>query len=243
MKKALLSILALALVLSLCACDLSSIGSGLTDLIGSFSDDDLPLSRDDGPAVSGGEAGDSLNVSSILEGMGLDSILSSVGGSDVLDGLLDGELKEKILGLLQDSGLGAYLDENGGLVIPDKDGNEIHQNEDGTWSVSKENGSAQYGGEWPENEFTRLVPKPSFKLVGASTDEDDFTVAFSGVTAEQVRAYAEELKSAGFTVDAETEDKEVLGVVIYSYSASNASGYSVKLSFAYSVSGLTISKD
>ena len=187
MKKLLLTMLALALMLSLCACNLSSVGSGLTDLIGSYIEDDLPLSREDDPAGSGEGNGD-VNVSSILEGLGLDSILSSVGGSDALNGLTDGDL--------QDSGLGAYLDEDGGLVIPDSDGNQIHQNEDGSWSVSKEEGAAQYGGEWPDNEFTRLVPKPSFKLVGATSDSDSFQVAFSGVTADQVRAYAEELKSA-----------------------------------------------
>ncbi|MBO4366054.1 MAG: hypothetical protein J5843_00210 [Clostridia bacterium] len=242
MKQLLLALLALALMLSLCACNLSSIGSGLTDLIGSYIEDDLPLSREDDPAASGEENGD-VNVSSILEGLGLDSILSSVGGSDVLNGLTDGDLKKKILGLLQDNGLGAYLDENGGLVIPGKDGNEIHQNEDGSWSVSKEDGAAQYGGEWPDNEFTRLVPKPSFKLVGASTDSDEFNVAFSGVTVDQIRAYAGELKLAGFTIDIETNDQDVMGIAIYSFSASNGSGYTVSLSFTSGYSGLSLKKD
>lgn len=102
--------------------------------------------------------------------------------------------------------------------------------------------SAQFGGEWPENEFTKLVPKPNFDVMGASSDDGSFTVAFSGVEIEQVKAYADKVKAKGFTIDATEESQNVYGVSIYTYTAYNSDGYCVEITFANGTSGITISK-
>ena len=98
------------------------------------------------------------------------------------------------------------------------------------------------GGDWPDNEYTRQVPKPDFKILASLPGDDDFSVTFTGVTAEQAREYAEKLKSAGFDRDVELTDREVMGIAIYSFEAESESGYSVKLSCSAGVTGLVISK-
>ena len=47
-------------------------------------------------------------------------------------------------------------------------------------------------------------------------------MAFSDASIEQMREYAEQVKAAGFDQNITTEDQEVMGMVIYSFSASNA---------------------
>ena len=97
-------------------------------------------------------------------------------------------------------------------------------------------------GEWPENEFTAQIPKPSMKVLHSESAEDEFSVAFLNVSAEDIKAYAAELKAAGFTVDPEEEDKEIYGVTMYSYRASNPAGYCVELTFAAGTGALNVSK-
>ena len=96
--------------------------------------------------------------------------------------------------------------------------------------------------EWPDNEYTKLVPKPDFKVLNSSEDEDGVSVMFSGVTAEQMKAYAEKLKEAGFNIDPEENDQDYMGIVIYSFTASNADGTTVALSFAAGTASMGIKK-
>ena len=131
--------------------------------------------------------------------------------------------------------------ENNAGNVPDL--SSIVAGNDGTWTMQGEDGqTTQLGGDWPDNEFTRLVPKPGFKLAGASTSDDEFSAAFQSVNVDQVKAYAEQVKASGFTVDAEEEDQNVYGVVVYTYSAYNADGYRVEVTFASGTAGITINK-
>lgn len=239
MRKLGMICLVLLIALSLCAC-----GRGIIDVIGGGPQSDPPLSREDDPSESPAAAVSQTDaVTSALDGLGLDSILAGFGGTDTVIGSLSEEDKQRILDLAKENGMDASFDENGRFVITGKDGNGLYQNEDGSWTVANESGTVgQFGGEWPENVFTQLVPKPPFKLFGSSTSEDGFNVAFSGATVEQVRAYAEELKKAGFNVDADTQDREVMGIAVYSYSAENAAGFSVSLSMTSGVCALAIQK-
>ena len=50
------------------------------------------------------------------------------------------------------------------------------------------------------------------------------------------------LSRPGFTVGAEVEDQELMGMVVYTYSASTAAGYQIELYSAAGISGLTIRK-
>ena len=61
-------------------------------------------------------------------------------------------------------------------------------------------------------------------------------------TIKQMRGYTDKVKAAGFTVGAEVEDQELMGMVVYTYSASNAAGYQIEIYSAAGISGLTIRK-
>ncbi|MBP3595083.1 MAG: hypothetical protein J6J44_11180 [Lachnospiraceae bacterium] len=123
-------------------------------------------------------------------------------------------------------------------------GMTVEIKEDGSWEVeAKEGEIEELDGDWPENEFTKQVPKPSFDATAANTQEKSFSVAFVDTNVDDIRAYVEELKNAGFTVNATNKDVEVFGVVAYSYKASNGAGYSVEVTFAEKMCGLTITKN
>lgn len=96
---------------------------------------------------------------------------------------------------------------------------------------------------WPENEFTKLLPKPDLERYGANGDDSFFTVAFAGATVEQIREYAEKVKEAGFTVDPEVIDGEMMGMTMFSYSASNGAGYTATVNFGSGSSAVSIRKN
>ena len=67
--------------------------------------------------------------------------------------------------------------------------------------------------------------------------------ATQGVTEQDTKIagyIAEQGKAAGFDQNITTEDQEVMGMVIYSFSASNADGYTVEIFSASGTSGITI---
>ena len=76
----------------------------------------------------------------------------------------------------------------------------------------------------------------------ANAEDGEFTAAFSKASIEQIRAYAEKLKAAGFDKDTEVQDQEVMGMVIYTFSAKNADGAEVSLTFTAGTATLSISK-
>lgn len=165
------------------------------------------------------------------------------GATDTVWGKQDEATKQAIIAEAKEDGVDVSFGADGSMTVVDTDGSVTVQKPDGTWTFQdEEGGEAQLGGDWPDNEFTKLVPKPNFDLMGAGTDSEGFTVAFLDVSIEQMRDYAEKVKAAGFTVDAQTEDQEVMGMVIYSYSASNADGYMVEIFSASGTSGMSISK-
>ena len=96
--------------------------------------------------------------------------------------------------------------------------------------------------EWPDNEFTKQVPEPPFSLLTASEDDGTFTAAFRNVTDGQIRDYVEKVKAAGFTEDPELQDETVMGIAIYSYTASNAAGYTVTVALSSGMGSISISK-
>jgi len=71
-------------------------------------------------------------------------------------------------------------------------------------------GSGAKKSPWPDNEYTQLVPKPTVGTIdplniGASGDSSRCIIDMSW-TAEEAKAYAAEVKAAGF--DAEEKVKE-----------------------------------
>jgi len=132
---------------------------------------------------------------------------------------------------------------DGSAVYTDAEGNKTIQHPDGSWTIEDTDGSTgQLGGEWPNNEFTQLLPKPDFSFAGTSMDNNSFEVSFMGVEVEQVKDYANKVKAKGFTRDENTQDETVMGMTIYEFSAKNAAGYEVSITFAMGMAGLTIEK-
>ncbi len=236
MKKLLLFFLATALMISLCSCsfDLSGLlggGDGEDEKDGDKSTSD-PLNREGG-----------LDLGSIMGGL-MGGVTGDPSGEGITDYReLSPSEKQAIIDAGKEDGVDISFTPDGKMVAQDENGDIVVQNPDGTWTVQGEDGMiGQIGGDWPENEFTAQVPRPEFPLLVAGAEESEFTASFTGVTLEQIRDYTEKLKAAGFTENAETQDETLMGMTMYSYTASNADGYTVELFSAIGVSGLTIKK-
>lgn len=96
--------------------------------------------------------------------------------------------------------------------------------------------------EWPDNEITRQIPKPSFENPIIVESDDGLTVMQMGSSAEEAQAYARQLKDAGFTRDVNENTQEFAGISIYTFVAQNAKGLSVSLTFASGTTTVSISK-
>ena len=234
-------LLALTLVFTLAAC-----GNGNNDdPSGSQQGTNAPLNREDDTSSTENQGGtqsgnnDPSNVGDIDIG----SIMSGNGSTDIVYGQLDEASKQQIISDLKSEGYEASFGADGSMTIVDPDGTTMVQKPDGTWVVKDdEGGEGQIGGDWPDNEFTKLVPKPDFELFAANTETDSFSVAFTSATVEQIRDYVTKVKAAGFNIDEEVEDQEMMGMVIYSFTAENADGYTVEITSANGTSSLSISK-
>lgn len=241
LTKLLALLLALTLVFTLAAC-----GNGNNDdPSGSQQGTNAPLNREDDTSSTenqGGTQSGNNNPSNVGD-IDIGSIMSGNGSTDTVYGQLDEASKQQIISDLESEGYDVSFGTDGSMTIVDPDGTTMVQKPDGTWVVKDdEGGEGQLGGDWPDNEFTKLIPKPDFELFAANTETDSFSVAFTSATIEQIRAYAAKVKAAGFNINEEVEDQEVMGMVIYSFTAENADGYTVEITSANGTSALTISK-
>ena len=226
MKKIAILLLALTLALSLAAC-----GGNENPPSGSGTGQQGEQTQG-GTENSGGTAPD----------IDFGSIMAGNGGTDTVWGKQDAATRQAILDAAKEDGYDASFAADGSLTIKDPESGETYvQKPDGTWTYQDaEGGEGQIGGNWPDNDFTKLVPKPNFTLAAANTDDMGFSVVFSDATIEQMREYAEQVKAAGFDQNITTEDQEVMGMVIYSFTASNADGYTVEIFSASGASGMNI---
>ena len=101
--------------------------------------------------------------------------------------------------------------------------------------------SNQYGGTWPDNEFTRQVPNPGYEVHSVTTNSNSCNITFSNTTVEQLKEYAETVKDTGFTTTL-TRETESRGVTHYMYTARNDNGYEVIVTKSVSYGILTINK-
>ena len=230
-------LLALTLVFTLAAC-----GNGNNDdPSGSQQGTNLPLNREDDTSSIDNQGGE--NNSSNVGNIDIGSIMSGNNSTDTIYGKLDEASKQQIISDFAKDGYKASFGADGSMTIVDPDGTTMVQKPDGTWVVKDEDGGeGQIGGDWPDNEFTKLVPKPDFELFAANTETDSFSVAFMSATIEQIKDYAAKVKAAGFNINEEVEDQEAMGMVIYSFTAENADGYTVEITSANGTSSLSISK-
>ena len=241
LTKLLALLLALTLVFTLAAC-----GNGNNDdPSGSQQGTNAPLNREDDTSSTenqGGTQSGNNNPSNVGD-IDIGSIMSGNGSTDTVYGQLDEASKQQIISDLESEGYDVSFGTDGSMTIVDPDGTTMVQKPDGTWVVKDEDGGeGQIGGDWPDNEFTKLIPKPDFELFAANTETDSFSVAFMSATIEQIKDYAAKVKAAGFNINEEVEDQEVMGMVIYSFTAENADGYTVEITSANGTSSLSISK-
>ena len=237
LTKLLALLLALTLVFTLAACG----NDNNDDPSGSQQGTNTPLNREDDTSSTENQGGE--NNPSNAGNIDIGSIMSGNGSTDTIYGQLDEASKQQIISDLAKDGYEASFGADGSMTIVDPDGTTMVQKADGTWVVKDEDGSeGQIGGDWPDNEFTKLIPKPDFELFAANTETDSFSAAFTSATIEQIRDYAAKVKAAGFNINEEVEDQEVMGMVIYSFTAENADGYTVEITSANGTSSLSISK-
>ena len=227
--------LSLLLVFSLVACD-----SGDNPNPSGTNNNDDPLNRDPGISQSGNQGGTQGGATSGDVG----SMISGIGSSTALYSDMDAASKQAFIAEGARQGLDISFGADGSTTIVDTtDGTTLIQKPDGNWVFSDgQGGEGQIGGNWPDNEYTKLVPKPSFELYAAVIEDETFSVMFTNATIEQIKAYAEQVKAAGFNLNEELTDENVMGMVIYSFAAENADGYSVEVFSASGTTGLRISK-
>ena len=232
MKKILLLLLSVVLVFSIVAC-------------GNEENPDPSGSENPVVSQSGENNEDQGGENSTVNPEDIDfaAIMAGNGATEVIWGKQDEATKQAIIADAKKDGVDVSFGADGSMTVVDTDGTTMIQNPDGTWKIKDADGNeGQVGGDWPDNEFTKLVPKPEFEFLAANTDANSFSVVFTSATIEQIKDYATKLKAAGFNINEEVEDQEMMGMVIYSFTAENADGYTVSLTFASDNSGLEISK-
>ena len=228
-------LLALTLVFTLAACGNND------DPSGSQQGSNTPLNREDDTSSTDNQGGENSTVNP--EDIDFASIMAGNGATDVVWGKQDEATKQAIIADAKKDGVDVSFGTDGSMTVVDTDGTTMVQKPDGTWVVKDdEGGEGQLGGDWPDNEFTKLIPKPDFELFAANTEADSFSVAFTSATVEQIRDYVTKVKAAGFNIDEEVEDQEMMGMVIYSFTAKNADGYTIEITSASGTSSITISK-
>ena len=223
MKKILAFLLILIMVFSLAACG----------------------NKDDNPSGDGENNPDnSHNGEDNNNGGNTDSLLAGIGSSTVIYGQMDEASKQQLVMEGKAEGIDISFGADGSTTFVDnEDGTVVVQKPDGSWVFNDaEGGEGQFGGNWPDNEYTRLLPAPGFELYASYVEGESFVATFTSVTVEQIKAYVEQVKAAGFNVNETVEDQEIAGMVIYSFTAENANGYTVEIGYVNGTSSLTISK-
>jgi len=136
--------------------------------------------------------------------------------------------------------------EGGGIQFPFGGGSGEGEGGSGNTPEGLEGALSQFGqmfgSGWPENEFTKQVPKPKFETTFGSSDEYSFG-ALTGAGIDQLKDYVKDLQKAGFTQNASTTDENMFGFVVYGYEASNGKGYRVEVAYAMGMSTISISRE
>ncbi len=173
-----------------------------------------------------------------------DALLAGIGSSTVIYSQMDEASKQQLVMEGKAEGIDISFGTDGSTTFVDnEDGTVVVQKPDGSWVVKDaDGGEGQIGGNWPDNEYTRLVPKPSLELQATYIEGESFGATFTNATVEQIRDYVEQVKAAGFNINEVVEDREFGEMVLYSFTAENADGYIASITFANGTSSLSIGK-
>ena len=207
--------------------------------------EDEPLAREDEPSsgsTAGGTQAGTGTAGTDLCGFDFSNPMAEFP-TDLILSQQDAASKQELINDGKEHGYTVDYGLDGSTTLTYDDGTVMVQNPDGTWNVVNDDGSLyQYGGNWPENEFTKQLPKPEMELLGANTEDGEFNVAFANATIDDIRAYAEKVKAAGFDKDVDVQDQDVMGMTIYAFNATNAVGYSVSVFYTAGTGGVTVTK-
>ncbi len=227
MKKLLSILLALTLCLSFFACGDDEENNS------SSSQNSTSTQTSTGGGNSSGGSSSSFDLGSIMTGN---------GATDTVWGKQDAATKQEIIAAGKAEGVDISFGADGSMTIVDPEsGVTMTQAPNGTWTFSDGSGSqGQLGGNWPDNEFTRLIPRPEFQIAHSFADSDYCQISFSSVSVEQVKAYVQLLKTAGFTLNASEND---LGSGTYTFEAQDAKDNTIAVYVYGGTCTLMISKN
>ncbi len=242
MKKITALILAVLMIFALASCSKKDTESTSTP------DESKQASTDNGEASKASEVSTEVGTESTdigtVPSIDFGSIMSGNSATDTVWGKTDEATKQQIIAAGKAEGVDVSFGADGSMTVVDPESDTtMLQSPDGTWSVVDEGGDViQVGGNWPDNEFTKLLPKPTLEIVTTANNGDEFSVVFQNGTMDDMKEYAAQAATAGFNVNANTEDYSAQGMDIFSYSAVNADGYSISVSYSMGVSAVIVTK-
>jgi hypothetical protein len=221
MKKSILLFFALALALSLSACGGQG-SNGAVSLNSSAGTDGITAPSGDNPFIP--------------------DLGTAIGGTAKLSDY-DEISKQAMIAAAKAAGGDLEFRTDGTVVFTYADGSAATQYPDGSWEMTDaDGGKTQFAGSWPDNEYTRLIPKPGFTVIMAGTADNTFVAAFADATVDDVKAYVRQCQKEGFNQNDETTDQEVQGAVFFNYTADNGAGYTLTVYFMSGQAGLSIEK-
>ncbi len=234
MKKILLILMALLLVFATASCKKNADTENATesDTLESVIESDTVVTEevtkvDDKVAeVVGSKVADDVNL--IEEVGGADGLLDEV----VILANMSAEEKQVYADEMAKEGIIVTYNDDGSTNIVYDDGTTVVQTPDGNFIMEGEDGViGQIGGDWPENEYTALVPKPSEgTLLTFEITDSVFTAIYSGCDIDFASEYAELLKNAGFNINAVSDDS-MYDAGVYTFSANDKNGALATVSY------------
>ena len=114
------------------------------------------------------------------------------------------------------------------LPSEDPSGSEEPSDSEGS-SLDFGLGGLGFGDKWPDNEFTKNLPKPKIPILQVMDYDGDFYVIFDSTNVKEVKAYVEQLKAAGFTSDVYEDEWDYEGETFYSFTGRSAVGLEVSI--------------
>lgn len=207
MKRFFAMLLTLAMVFALSACG----GKDNPAPSGGSQGGDAPLTREDPSAQSSTPTPDTQTP-----------VSDPTGGYDP-----GADLQEQI-GILNKNNL--TTEEIAAIEADAREGGyEVAWAEDGSIIISDGGNTLSFSGGWPDNDLTKLIPKPdSAEVVGVQEGEASCTILLTW-TIEDAKAYAQKLIAAGFDQDVEEQDMADMGM--YILVCYNADGVQVSVTF------------
>ncbi len=200
---------------------------------------DAPSNQDNGASQT-----QKTDKNSETSSVNIGDIFSGKGDTNTVYGKMSAAEKKALEDQAKEAGCTVSFGADGSTTLTNKDGDKYKQSSDGSWSYEGANGETLDigSGKWPDNEFTKLVPKPDMDISATATENNKLSVVFANASVDKVKAYVEKLKNAGFTVDADTVDQTVGDMDIFSYTSDNSSGVHIEITYSAGTGALVISK-